>query len=191
MSKVLAPILFLIAAIGLFFTYLQPGWDVLLAFQAQADRLDASIEKTKGLLETHNKLLTQYNEISPENIARLNKILPDRIDVVRMIMDIDTLTTKHKLTIKSFDIPDMNGEVSKTSKSKNATVAEEGPVGSAVLTVECVGEYQDFKAFVSEIESSLSLMDVVILDITVADLTQPGAVREITYKVGLQAYWLK
>ena len=57
MSKVLTPILFFLAAIGLFFTYLRPAYDVLLAFQAQEERLDATLEESGKLLEVHDSLL--------------------------------------------------------------------------------------------------------------------------------------
>jgi Tfp pilus assembly protein PilO len=153
--------------------------------------LDASIKKTEGLLETHNKLLAKYSEISPENIARLNKILPERIDVVRMIMDIDSLTTKHKIFIKSFEIPELDSPKKLKTKAPVTPEEEQSAVDSAILTVECTGDYHDLKAFLREIESSLSLTDVVSLDIATADLTRPGAVRELTFKVGLQTYWFK
>lgn len=192
MSKVITPILFFLAAIGLFFTYLQPAYDVLLAFQAQEERLDDTLEESDKLIEVHDSLLRQYNSISSEDMKRLSQILPNDVDVVRLIVDIDALATKHRLTIRSFGVPYLQSEVTNTS-SRNRVVAkaDEGPVGSAILTIECDGEYADFKALLLDIEQSLSLLDLVSLNIAVSDMTRPNAVRETVYTLGLQTYWLK
>jgi len=177
----------MLAAIGLFFTYLRPGYEVLQAFQAQADRLDDSIERSKNLLETHKKLLDEYNRISPEKIAKLNKILPDSIDTVQFVLDIDKFATKYDLVIDGIDIPDP----SKTAKSAVQKNVEESPIESIIYTVEFSGYYDDFKSFIRDAETSLSLMDVVALDIKVANINQVGAERKVIYKVGLQLYSLK
>jgi len=192
MTKVLTPILFFLAAIGLFFTYLRPAYDVLLAFQAQEDRLDTTLEESGKLLEVHDSLLRKYNSISSENLKRLTQILPNDVDVVRLIVDIDALTTKHRLSIRSFEVPYLESEVASASSKKKQTAEEDkGPVGEAILTIECEGEYANFKALLLDIEKSLSLMDLVSLHIEVSDMTRPNAVRGTVYTLGLQTYWLK
>jgi Tfp pilus assembly protein PilO len=192
MSKVITPILLILIAIGLFFTYLRPGYDVLQAFQAQSDRLDDSIAKSKDLLEKHNRLLAEYESLGSDNIATLNKILPDSLDTVRMVLDLDALTARHGLSVRMFGMPDPNKPLARSNRNvAQAQQDENDPVGRAVVVIEFTGEYEDFKAFLRDVETSMSLMDVVSLDIIVTDVTQPGTDREVVYKVGLQTYWLK
>jgi hypothetical protein len=59
----------------------------------------------------------------------------------------------------------------------------------AVLTIECEGSYADFKKLLVDIERSMSLMDVVALEVDVAD-TQDTQ-EEAVFTLGLQTYWLK
>lgn len=188
MSKVLMPVLFLITAIGLFFTYLSPAYDVLLASQAQEARLDESIKQSEALLATHDDLLRKYNSIPAEDIKRLVQLLPNDVDTVRLIMDIDALTTKHSLSVRSFKVPNINA---RAVKNTTQTAEEEKPVGEAILTIECDGDYFDFKELLNDIEISLSLVDVVGLKIKVADLTLPDAVDTTVFTLELQTYWLK
>lgn len=192
MSKVLTPILFFLAAIGLFFTYLSPAYDVLLAFQEQEVRLDQSLEQSKQLLVGYDGLLRDYNSITSDDLKKLSQILPDDIDAVRLIMDLDALTTKHRLSVRSFKVPQMDAGTSRvTAVNAVATPEENDPVGKAVLTIECDGKYEDFKALLSDIERSLTLMDVVGLELKVADMTKPNAVNTTVYTLELQTYWLK
>lgn len=194
MSKVVTPILFIIIAIGLFFTYLRPAYGVLQAFQAQTDVLDSTIKESENLIQMHNDMLTQYENIDPTDHAKLKKILPDNIDVVRLIMDIDALSIKHNLVIDSFEVPQIRDIEQDARNSRNARQSEEElkPVGSAVLSVECKGEYQDFKNFLTDIEHSLSLLDVVGLEIEVPNILKPEVTDDNPmYTLDLQAYWLK
>ena len=194
MSKVLTPIIFIVIAIGLFFSYLRPAYDVLQAFQTQKDELDKTITESEDLLRMHNDILTKYENIDPTDHAKLKKILPDSIDVVRLIMDIDALSTKHNLTIDSFEVPQIR-DIEQNARNRNTrrTAEEENnPVASAVLTIECVGEYQDFKAFLLDIEHSLSLLDVVGLEVKVPNILRVDVTDDRPeYKLDLQAYWLK
>ena len=77
------------------------------------------------------------------------------------------------------------------SRSRSSKNQKDGPVGSAILTVEVEGEYNDFKSFLYDVERSVALVDVAVLEIQVADDLRPGEEEGITYTVGLQAYWLK
>lgn len=196
MSKVVTPILFFIIAVGLFFTYIRPAYDVLVAFQAQEKELDATFKETEQLIQKYDELMTNYSSISTEDKARLNKILPQEIDVVRLILDLDSLATKNNMEIISFEVPQLDSKYAPVSRSRTAsrnTSDDDSPIGSAVLTIECEGEYPDFKNFIYDIERSLLLMDMVALEIEVPDMTLPGtdATDSPTFVLGLQSYWLK
>ena len=194
MTKTFAPILLFIIAVGLFFSYTRPAFELLKAFQDQEEQIDVAIEDARRLLERHDSLITKYGNIPQQDKMRLNKILPNELDVVRLILDVDSLAAKNKIQIKAFDIPqlDMPSLTQTTQRARTAQPAQQdSPIGSAVVTIECEGAYEDLKAMLFEIERSLSVMDVVRLDVVVADMTRPGAKEGIAYKIGLQSYWLK
>lgn len=196
MSKVVTPILFFIIAVGLFFTYIRPAYDVLVAFQAQEEELDVALQETEQLIQKYDTLMTNYSSISSEDKARLNKILPQEIDVVRLILDLDSLATKNNMEIISFEVPQLDSKHAPVSRSRTAqrgTSDEDSPIGNAVLTIECEGEYLDFKNFIYDIERSLLLMDMVALEIEVPDMSEAGTEPDAkpSFTLGLQSYWLK
>lgn len=188
MSKVLTPILFTIIALGLFFSYLRPAYSELNASKERLVRIDQAIEESDKLLSNYTELKNKMNAISAEDQKNLAKILPDSVDVVRLILDLDSLATKYGLTIRSFEIPDIESELT-LKKSPDATL-EESPVMKAVLTITCEGSYADFKKLLVDIERSMSLMDVVELEVKVAEKSTDTE-EEAVYTLGLQTYWLK
>lgn len=199
MSKIIVPILLFIISVGLYFTYLKPAYNVYLAFKEQEKRLDTAIGDSKELLKKYDDLYGEYSLITELQKEKLNKILPNAVDMVHLVLDLDNLATNHSLSIKSFEIPDLESDKVSPStnrrnnrnKNNNANKDEDDHVAKAVLGVEVAGEYRDFKAFLYDIERSLSLMDVVKLDIETSDMTKPGVEDKIVYSLGLQVYWLK
>jgi Tfp pilus assembly protein PilO len=189
MSKVLTPILFTIVAIGLFFSYLKPAYSELQASKERLTRIDEAIEESNTLLANYTELKNKVSAISEQDQKNLAKILPDAVDVVRLILDLDSLATKYGLTILSFEIPDIESELATKAKKKANTTVEESPVMKAVLTIECEGAYANFKKLLVDVERSMSLMDVVELEVAVSDGTQTD--EEAVYTLGLQTYWLK
>jgi Tfp pilus assembly protein PilO len=188
MSKVLTPILFTIIAIGLFFSYLKPAYSELNASKERLARVDQAIQESDKLLANYADLQNKMKAISEQDRKNLMKILPDSVDVVRLILDIDSLATKYGLTIRTFEIPDIDSQLNQ--KSKNVGVPEENsPILKAVLTIECEGSYADFKKLLVDIERSMSLMDVVALEVDVADTQETQ--EEAVFTLGLQTYWLK
>ena len=150
---------------------------------------NAAIQESDALLTNYTELKNKVNAISAQDQKNLEKILPDAVDVVRLILDIDSLATKYGLTILSFEIPDIESELNAKAKKNANAPTEESPVMKAVLTIECEGSYADFKKLLVDIERSMSLMDVVTLEVKVADGAESQA--EAVYTLGLQTYWLK
>jgi hypothetical protein len=162
---------------------------VLLAFQVQEDELDNAIAETQDLIDVHDELIATFSNISAEERARMRSILPESIDIVRLIIDLDTLANRHNISIRTFDVPDINRRA--TARNTNTTDTIEDSVGSAILTIELEGEYPNFKAFLIDVERSLTLMDVVDLEIEVPDVSRNIGNDQIVYTLGLQSYWIK
>lgn len=191
MSNVLAPLAFLIAAIGLYFTYIRPANDTLQAFRAQEERLNTALADYEQLRTKNEELREQYQLLKAGDIEKLNRILPDMIDPVRVIIDFDALALKNNITIMSFDIP----RITEADPYGGAVGgSSDGPIyGQAVISLECRGTYEDMKAFLRSLESSMTLMDVINLDVDTDDATTaqgepiPGSMG---YNLGIQMYWL-
>jgi len=183
MSKVIAPFLFLVAAVGLLFSYIVPALETLGTLQDLEDRLERVSTQSEEMMRTLTNLQNKYDAFPPQDVARLNRLVPDDIDAVRLIIDIDMLAEKHGLTINQFEVPYI---------SSNAAKKDSGdPIGSAITSISCKGSYADFKAFLYELEQSLTLLDVVRLTVDAGRLDPATGLLLPTYRLDIQTYWYK
>ena len=185
MSKVLAPIIFFVIAVGLFFTYIKPAYSTLQEWQAVDAKLETALDDARKIKVRVEELLDKRSAIPKEDYARLLQLLPDNLDIVRIIVDIDTIAEANNLTISRFDIPRVENDT--TPKKRDAVI---DPVGSAVLTITCLGTYEDFKKWLQSIEKSLNVLDVSSVEV---EVEQGGAGAPLVqeYKVGIRTYWLQ
>jgi Tfp pilus assembly protein PilO len=169
MSKVIIPVVFLLVAVGLFFTYLRPAYDTLVALQRQEGRIDSALTDSRTLVTRTQELVTKYQDFSKADVARLQAILPDTIDPVRLIIDINALAVRSGVKMLSFGLP--NVEPAKTpdpifdENGVQIPVVKTIGVDRAKFQVECEGTYGQVKQFLASIETSLTLLDVTSLRI--------------------------
>ena len=187
MSKAFAPFLFFVIAVGLFFSYIDPAYKAVQALKVQESRLDDALEDTKELTAQRSTLLQRYRDISDVNRSKLNKLLPDNVDNVRLIIDIDSIAETYNLVIRDYAFREFGSTAADTRSDQN-------PLGTASLSFSVLGSYADFKAFLYDIESSLRLMDVTLLEVRAGTDRAPDeeeAETGNTYTVSVQTYWLK
>jgi hypothetical protein len=131
-------------------------------------------------------LLARYNAFNPDDIERLHKLLPDHIDNVRLVLDLDTLASKHNIALQNVAVARPNEQ----SSVGNGTI---GPLrqsyDSVTLKFATSGTYDRFKTFLLDLEDSLRIVDLTALTMS-AEASSAG---EPTYRfdVTLRTYWHK
>ncbi len=118
MSGVFMPIFFILVAGGLFFTYVDPTYKSVQALIAENDRYDQALTKAKELQSARDGLLSRYNTFNDTDLERLQKMLPDQIDNVRLILDIESIAKQHGLTLDDFGF---SGDSSESEGTTGAT----------------------------------------------------------------------
>lgn len=190
MSKVITPVLLLIVAIGLFFTYSKPAYKNLQDFQAQESEIDDAILEADKLVTRYESLRKDKTSIKEIDLKNLSLMLPDNIDIVGLILDIDRMTSNHNVEISSFLIPYVSPASSK-NQAVNTTQSENDYIGSAIITVSVEGTYFDFKNFLFELEKSMTLFDVTSLKIKVNNIknSSSGTDEKLSFTTDLKIYW--
>lgn len=118
-------------------------------------------------------------------------MLPDHVDNVRLILDIDSIAARHGMPIQNVVVT--------SSQSANASQTAIGSVGSSrqkydSLSVKFTsqGTYENFRGFVEDIQKSLRIADLVGLSITrVAEGSISSATPVYNYEIQMRTYWLK
>lgn len=195
------PFILLIASAGLFFAYVNPTYRGLDVQKAEVARLDEALNKAKELQAIRDKLLAKYNTFSSEDLERLRKLLPDHIDNVRLIIDMDNIASRYGMTITKVGIKRseetdndaassvVSGEAASLQRDFTAPERQgtslESPLGTVDLSFTVSGTYETFLAFLRDIERSLRLVDIVDLSFT----SSKGNFYD--FNITIRAYWLR
>lgn len=182
MKRLFFPILLLGAAIGLFAWYTNPIYQESKAIQVQVKSYDDALTKSQELRSLRDQLLSRRNTFSPEDINKLQEILPDNVDNIRLIININNIAARHGITLKDVQL----GQVSGTSQAQSAAaVGQSGsPVGSVTLGFTVTATYADFLIFLADLEHSLRILDVEKLSFHVDSTTKND------YALTIRTYWL-
>lgn len=186
----------LAAAVAVFLGYLHPTYGAMTGEaelkkrsiqelrEEQAHYTDALL-KTREIEQARVGLLEKYNRIPLENRERIEKLLPDHIDSVRLIIDINTLASKYGMTLQNITLLDAQAGASRQPKVSTIGPREER-FKAVGLRFGVSGSYDDFRAFLKDLEQSLRLVDVGVLAFGARDLADP----DYSYDVTLSTYRL-
>ena len=172
------PFLSIVAAIGIFFAYLSPLWNGEIAqTKAAIAQNDQALASAAQYEKRQNELAAQAAAIDPAALARLEIFLPDSVDNVGVILDLNALAARSGLAIASVDVAGGDAE---------AAVVDGGePVGTIDMTLSAKGTYDALLAFLAGVELSARLLDMRDLVVTGSDT----GVYE--YGMTLRLYWLR
>ncbi|MDB5255136.1 MAG: hypothetical protein JWL92_512 [Candidatus Nomurabacteria bacterium] len=189
-------LLLIAASVGIFIVVIVPRYGVIKADRADIVTYNANLATAQQLQQSRNTLIAQYNNIPKADIDSIKTLLPDSVDNIRLIIQLDSLATKNGLSsLRNVDYNPMQAATTTTTTDSPRTtdaVAAQRPYGEFVITFETVGQYSNFLTFISDLEQNLRLVDVTNIQFTpVSDGTTTTAASAITYKVTLKTYWLK
>jgi len=157
MGRSFIAITFLGLAIILFFGWTMPIWNDIKELKAERSAYAKALISSRDLQDIRDRLLTQYNSISQEDLERLNVFLPTSVDAGGLITEFENRAQANGLTLKKISI--QTQEVTKT-KSTTLKAPSESLFESAVVDLRVSGSYESFLSFLKDLEQSLRLIDV-------------------------------
>jgi len=193
MTKAILSILFIGAAIMLFVLYVRPTYDAINTSRTQVSTYDEALAKTREIQELKSSLLSRYNLFASTNLERLQKMLPDHVDNVRLVLDMDGIASKYNIRIQNVTVQ----ESSILADENEGTVLNGGatqnkPYRSLPLQFEVLATYDEFVLLMRDLESSLRIVDLVSLSVRPrGDVSSASGAEPIyTFGVTLRTYWL-
>jgi len=158
--KAITPLILLGIAIASYFVYMKPAYDTIQTLTAKKDQYTNVVEKAKELAVRRDTILSEYNAISPADIDRLKKVIPETFDSVILARYISTIASSHGMIIKSTKITEPQAETREV-----AIAPQDGQYKKMQVTFSVKGPYDQFVKFVKDLESGLYLMDVSSISI--------------------------
>ncbi|MFA6257815.1 MAG: hypothetical protein WC671_02260 [Candidatus Paceibacterota bacterium] len=165
MTRFIIPIFLIGIAGSFFFIFTNPLYNNISALNLEIASYDGALDNSKMFEDERDKLTSKYNQIIPENLTKLQKLLPNNVDNIRLILEIGQIALPYGMVLK-----DVKYNVTDT---KTATTEGKGTVikgGSAVetskdygvfdLEFSISGTYNDFISFTKDLESNLRIVDI-------------------------------
>ena len=175
-------------SIGVFVVYTRPTYDGLQGIQNTIAQYDMALSRATELQKLKKNLFERYDTFNPADVERLHKLLPDHVDNVRLVLDFDSMATRHRMPVQNV-VVNSTAEKDKTPTIGGTTSALK--YDSITLRFSTDGTYADFISFLSELESSLRIVDVITLSVTPGPLVTGSPEPLYHYDVTVRTYWLR
>lgn len=175
MNNLTASILIL-ASLGLFFGYINPTYGRVTGSTVLADKSIEELQKDQSeyqdalgkaqeIEKARSGLLDIYNGIPTEDLDKLLKLLPDHIDSVRLIIDINNVAAQYGMTLRNITLATADTPAAPKPAS-SAIGPKVSKYSNVSLKFAVSGSYADFRSFLADLEKSLRLIDIDTLGFT-------------------------
>ena len=197
--KSLFPIIFILIAGTLFFVLVRPLYSDTSKLRTDINVYNTALDNSKDLQTTRDALLTNYQNITTEDKNRLLEFLPNSVNNIGLILQIERIAKIHNMTISdiTFNVekPGATTKGSSVSIKTNDPNANK-PFGIFPFEFSTDGTYEDFVGFLTDIERNLRLVDVKSVTFAVptqvASKNNPDFNANIySYSLKVETYWLK
>src|SRR6476619_2304458 len=141
MMRYILSVIALFIAGAIFFWYTKPTYDSVQAIKDESAQYDSALAKAAALQQLKTQLLQRYNSYAPTDLDRIQKLLPDHVDV----------------------------STPASTASGDTGVATIGASGqkydSVTIRFSTRGTYTDFLALMKDLEQALRVVDLVQLNL--------------------------
>lgn len=191
--RFIVPTILLILSVTSFVVFTNPSYKEVKSLKAQVAQYDTALTNSRKLQEQRDALGAKYRSLPSDQLERLEKLLPDNADNIRLIIDIQQMAQSYGMSLATikFDAGQTGGAAAAASPLSSATSAEVAAAsrdyGIFDLTFSTTATYENFLKFLKDVESSLRLVDVQSVDFSAGDPSKGTT----TFTVKLRTYWLK
>ena len=202
------PVILIGISIAVFFVFTSPIYtDVGLA-NAQVASFDDALNNSKALEDARDVLTQKYNSINPDNLVKLQKFLPDNIDNIRLILEIEQIAVPYGMVLKNIKYNATTSETGGTGASLGTVGVVQGgetaqlannnkDYGIWDLEFSVAGSYDNFLSFLKDLESNLRIVDISSIQFSsgAADVSKASSnassSESYSYNFKIKTYWLK
>ena len=189
MQRLILPLVLTAISIGLFLVYTNPTYTNIGTLRTRIAEYDQALYNSQELLHVRDQLTSQYNGISADDRARLSKIMPDNVDNIRLIIDIQRIASQYGMLPRDISFEPIKKD---STERTQALVSGQLPdskknYGSFDLSFSVSGTYQNFLLFLNDLEQSLRVVDIESVSFSADSVSNPNTFK---YVIKIRTYWL-
>ncbi len=175
--RTILSIILILAAVGGFVGFVMPTYNEAREIKQQKDKYEEVLANARLLAEKRDSLLEIYNSIDPSDLERLERMLPDNPDNVKLILEIDALARSQGLTLQ-------NVKIGQPEEQRNRTAVAD--IGTLTLDFSTSGPYPGYVNFINALEKNLRIMNVRKIS-----FIAPDDRSSYQYQTSIETYWVK
>lgn len=203
MMKFLTPIILIGLSIAVFLIAANPFFKEIGELKIQAASYDGALTNAESLEKERDRLTAKSNAIDKGDIEKLQKFLPENVDNIRLILEIEKIAVPYGMILKDikYNVTD------KKADSQNgvvSTIQGGGVVAPVVkdygvwdLEFSTNGTYNNFLNFTKDLESNLRVVDIDSIKFSsnvnsaISGVPVSPATESYKYDFKIKTYWLK
>ena len=214
--RFIMPIILIGISITVFFLFSNPLYSStdplspgITTLQTQLASYNKALDNSKALKNLEDTLTAKENSIDSNDLANLQKLLPNNIDNIRLILEIQQIATPYGMILKDIKYNATDSSASATSSTTpvvqgGGTSAQTASKDYGIWNLEfsAIGTYNNFLSFTKNLEDNLRIVDISSVqfssDTTVtsgssASKATSGSPSQESYKYDfkIKTYWLK
>ncbi|MEK7104637.1 MAG: hypothetical protein AAB868_01185 [Patescibacteria group bacterium] len=198
MLRYILPTILIGIAVAGFFIVVNPLYKEISLERGQVASYNEALNNSKALEAERDKLTQKYNSFDPENLSKLQKLLPDNVDNIRLILEIEKIASPYGMVLKNvkYDATDKNTAVSQTIGTiQGGGSFSNKDYGIWNLEFSTQGTYNNFISFIKDLESNLRIVDISSIQFSSNASTSlglnPSLPEAYKYDFKIKTYWLK
>ena len=193
MFKFIFPIILIGISVATFFVFTNPLYQDIVLLREEVAEYNQALNNSKALENERDKLTQKYNSIGGENLNKLEKLLPESVDNIRLVLELEKLALPHGMVLRDVQYDStqkdsfvnlgvIQGEVVNQNLRKD--------YGTWNLEFSTEGTYNNFLNFVEDLENNLRIVDIASVSFSSdSGLNTPSDVYKYNFKI--RTYWLK
>lgn len=158
MFKTLTPTLAILAALIIFFLFIQPQYAELKVIQQET----ADYEKATADYATFRQKLEAFearrNGVSVVERDRLDAFVPKELNTTQALVDLETLARQNSMLFGNIDI--IESSKARTTQDTSGEAGTPAPPEYVDISFGVIGTYSQFKDFLVGLEQNLTLFEV-------------------------------
>lgn len=182
--KNIISIIVIIISIATFVLVVQPQYNEIKSMQTKEGELEKVLLNARKLQSLRDSLLEKRKQIANNDIRRLEKLIPESADNVKLILEFEQISARYNLRIQAASATKAEEGGEQAAKSFDIDTNDYGVI---TLDFSIEGNYSDFISFLKDVEKNLRVTDIRSLQITPSS----ESANKFTYQISVDTYWLK
>ncbi len=196
--KSITPIIIIVISVTLFFIFVNPLYGDVKDLRTDVDSYNQALSHSTELQKVRDDLVNSFNSISKDNKDKLVKFLPNTVDNIELILEIQQIAGSHGMSLTNITFePPKNTEEEKDAQGRPIVQASGDPsmakpYGVFDLEFKTKAHYDTMVSFLKDLEKNLRVVDITSMSFIVPNTKGENVDPFLfDYDIKIKTYWLK